>query len=112
VTTSDLTTYRDEVPVRRPASMTDLPLTAAQQRLWFLDRFQPGWPSHDEMVYRLRGPLDAELLEEALNLVLRRHEAVWARFAERDGEPVQIMAGPGRLNISVVALDDSPAAER
>ena len=99
-------------PRRRPASVTDLPLTPAQQRLWFIDRYQPGWPSHDEIAYRLRGPLDVAALTAALDQVFGRHEALWARFVDRDGEPVQVFGPPGRLAVEVVDLGEVPADER
>jgi hypothetical protein len=97
---------------RRPATVTELPLTPAQQRMWFIDRLHPGWPSHDEMVYRLHGPLDVAALEAALTLVTSRHEAVWTRFAERDGEPVQVVEPAGRVAVHLVRLDELAESER
>ena len=88
-------------PTRRPAGLDELPLTPGQERLWFIDRLHPGWPTHDELVFRLRGPLDPGRLATAFTLALRGHEAPWARFADRDGTPVQLMPGPDREHLHV-----------
>ncbi len=66
-----------------------LPLSFAQQRLWFLDRMDPGAATYNmAFPLRLRGPLDAGALLRALAGVVRRHEGLRARFPERDGAPV------------------------
>jgi len=74
--------------------MLELPLSAAQERFWFLDRFEPGQPNNVTLSRRLAGPLDADLLGDALSAVMSRHEAIRATFAERDGRPVQTIADP------------------
>ncbi|GAA1737698.1 amino acid adenylation domain-containing protein [Luedemannella helvata] len=95
---------------RRPADLVELPLTFGQERLWFLDRLEPGDPSYNiPLAYRLRGPVDADALERALGVVEGRHEALRMRFAERDGEPVQVVAPPGGVRLE--RLDASGAAD-
>ncbi|HEX9936043.1 MAG TPA: amino acid adenylation domain-containing protein, partial [Longimicrobium sp.] len=70
-----------------------LPLSFAQERLWFLDRLQPGSAVYNlPLVARLTGALDAAALERALGEVVRRHEALRTTFAEADGQPVQVIA--------------------
>jgi amino acid adenylation domain-containing protein len=78
------------VPVGRDRP---LPLSFAQERLWFLDRLQPGSAVYNvSTAMRLRGVLDARALERALGEVVRRHEALRTTFAEMDGAPVQVIA--------------------
>jgi amino acid adenylation domain-containing protein len=68
------------------------PLSFAQQRLWFLDRLQPGDARYNIVQsLRVRGPLDAGALACALTEVVRRHEVLRTTFAEREGEPVQVV---------------------
>src|SRR6267154_1591057 len=74
----------------RPAR---LPLSYAQQRLWFLDRLEGGKSTEYNMpeALRLRGELDRGALERAINAIVERHESLRTHFAEVDGEPVQVI---------------------
>ncbi|MFJ2259112.1 non-ribosomal peptide synthase/polyketide synthase [Streptomyces sp. NPDC087844] len=67
-----------------------LPLSFAQQRLWFLDRLRPGDARYNSAVaLRLTGPLDHTALSRALDSVVERHEALRTTFEESDGRPAQ-----------------------
>ncbi|WKZ11826.1 MAG: amino acid adenylation domain-containing protein [Gammaproteobacteria bacterium] len=75
---------------RRGGHDEELPLSYPQQRLWFLERLQPGGAAyHLHAAYRLRGELRVEALQRALAAVLARHEALRTVFVERAGEPRQ-----------------------
>ncbi|HSL81515.1 MAG TPA: amino acid adenylation domain-containing protein, partial [Thermoanaerobaculia bacterium] len=72
-----------------------LPASYAQERLWFLDRLDPGTSAYDvPAVFRLRGSLRPPLLARALREVVRRHEALRTVFDEVDGRPVQRVLPP------------------
>ncbi len=75
-----------------------LPLSFAQQRLWFLDRLDhsAGAAYHMPAAMRLAGPLDKAALKAALDRVVARHESLRTVFTETDGGPVQTIAPPGR----------------
>ncbi|MEV0521002.1 amino acid adenylation domain-containing protein, partial [Nonomuraea sp. NPDC050405] len=78
-------------PAPRPPG-TLPPLSAAQERLWFLHRLDPGDASYNMyVVRRLRGPLDPEALRRALTALLARHESLRTRFPEVDGRPVAVV---------------------
>jgi amino acid adenylation domain-containing protein len=81
-------------PLVRVSRAEPLPLSFAQQRLWFLDRLEPGSPVYNLLVaWRLAGPLDPGVLGRSLDEVWRRHEALRTTFAEAaDGEPRQVVA--------------------
>ncbi|MGV9632823.1 amino acid adenylation domain-containing protein [Nocardia rhamnosiphila] len=70
-----------------------IPLSPAQQRLWFLNRFggsdTAGGAYNIPVVLRLRGPLDHAALRGALHRVQEQHETLRTVFPEIDGEPVQ-----------------------
>jgi amino acid adenylation domain-containing protein len=78
------------VPVGREGP---LPLSFAQERLWFLDRLQPHGAAYTVATgWRLSGALDVSALERALGEIVRRHEALRTTFRETDGAPVQVVA--------------------
>lgn len=92
--------------------MIELPLSPAQERLWFLDRFDPGQPNNVAFARRLFGPLDPDLLARALAVVTTRHEALRATFVERDGAPVQVIADPGEFDLERIDLTGEADAIR
>ncbi len=86
-------------PPLLPVSRADqLPLSFAQQRLWFLDQLEPESPFYNNpSAVRLTGPLDVAAFEQALNEIVRRHEGLRTSFATVDGRPVQVIAPVGAL---------------
>jgi amino acid adenylation domain-containing protein len=82
---------RPRLPAVVPVERTDaLPLSFAQERLWFLERLQPGTAVYTcPLPLRLRGALDVPALERALGETVRRHESLRTVFAETDDGPVQ-----------------------
>ena len=89
------------------------PLSFAQARLWFLDRLQPGSPTYNiPYVTRLPGPLDANVLERALNEIVRRHESLRTTFGIADRKPAQIIAPSLDLKLHRIDLRAMPASAR
>src|SRR5215207_4058341 len=89
------------------------PLSFAQQRLWFLDQFEPGNPAYNLLnTVLLQGKLDSVALEKSFSEVIRRHEALRTTFDVRDGNPVQIIASPKPFNLQVVDIRHLSEAER
>ncbi|HEY4576050.1 MAG TPA: condensation domain-containing protein, partial [Thermoanaerobaculia bacterium] len=90
----------DRVPRDRP-----LPLSFAQQRLWFLDQLQPGSPVYNMPVgLRLSGRLEIAALRASLSEVVRRHESLRTVFSQVDGEPVQRIQAPAEVSLPVIDL--------
>ena len=71
----------------------ELPLSFAQQRLWFLDQLEPGASTYNmPTAWRLQGPLDVRgACSAALEAVVARHESLRTRVVLRDGAPVQVI---------------------
>jgi amino acid adenylation domain-containing protein len=90
-----------------------LPLSFAQQRLWFLDQLAP-----DSLVYnipgavRLEGRLELEVLERVINEIVRRHEVLRTRFEAEEGEPAQVIDEWEERRLEVEDLRGMPAEER
>ncbi|MEU4120384.1 amino acid adenylation domain-containing protein, partial [Kitasatospora sp. NPDC028055] len=94
-------------PVVRPQV---LPLSYAQERLWFLHKLE-GPSATYNMAYALRlsGELDQQALQDALNGVVTRHEALRTVFRETDGRPGQHVLAPeqARITLRTVPTDES-----
>ncbi len=103
-----------ELPPIAPLSRDRrLPLSHAQERLWFLDRMNPGDPTLNlPSAVRLRGALQPAALELALSEVVRRHEALRTRLLEVDGRPVQEVLPAAPMRLPVIDLGSLPAARR
>ncbi|MCC5616019.1 amino acid adenylation domain-containing protein [Nostoc sp. CHAB 5836] len=79
------------------------PLSFAQQRLWFLDRLEPGNPAYNiSLAVNLKGQLEVTLLEQSLNEVIQRHETLRTTFSTVNGQSVQIIASSLKLSLSVI----------
>ncbi|HET6977284.1 MAG TPA: amino acid adenylation domain-containing protein [Pyrinomonadaceae bacterium] len=77
-------------PLYHVSRQSPLPLSFAQQRLWFLDQFEPSSHTYNMPgAVRIGGLLNVIALERSLNEIVRRHESLRTRFPLVDGEPVQ-----------------------
>ena len=89
-----------------------LPLSFAQQRLWFLDQLRPGESGYNSAVaLRLRGEPDTAALRRALDALCTRHEVLRTTFEEHDGRPVQIVHPRPSVSLETAELPppDRPA---
>ncbi|MFJ6620662.1 amino acid adenylation domain-containing protein [Kitasatospora sp. NPDC091335] len=102
-----------ELPPVTPAPRTGpLPLSSAQQRLWFLDRLEPGSAEYlVPTVLRLTGRLDERALGLALDHVVARHEVLRTRYTEADGVPVQVIDPARPLGLAALDVRGSTGRE-
>ncbi|MCZ8026599.1 MAG: amino acid adenylation domain-containing protein, partial [Microcystis sp. LE19-10.1B] len=99
-------------PILPRTKDTELPLSFAQQRLWFLDQLQPNSALYNiPMVLYFRGNLNQKALEQSLREICNRHEVLRTNFVTIDGQPTQIIQTT-RETISVVDLQDLPIHEQ
>ena len=92
----------------------NLPLSYAQQRLWFVDRLERGTSTQYNVLagHRLRGPLDRGALERAINMIVERHESLRTHFEETGGGPVQVIEPVLRIPLAVEDLSELGEAEQ
>ncbi len=78
------------VPVPRNGP---LPLSFGQERLWFLDRLEPGSGAYNiPAAVRLKGRFRTAVFDRSLAAIVRRHEALRTTFGMEQGRPVQVIA--------------------
>ncbi|HEY0783954.1 MAG TPA: condensation domain-containing protein, partial [Thermoanaerobaculia bacterium] len=95
------------VPVPRDAP---LPLSFAQQRLWFLDQLAPGSALYNiPAALELTGPLDVPALARSFDAVVLRHETLRTRFTAQGAEPTQVVSPHALLPLGRLPLVDLSA---
>jgi nonribosomal peptide synthetase DhbF len=98
-------------PALAPAARPDrLPLSFAQQRLWFQAQLQGPNPAHNiAHAWRLRGRLDADALTAALRDIICRHESLRTVFPVVDGQPFQQVIDPEAATLQVTTATARPS---
>jgi amino acid adenylation domain-containing protein len=87
----------------------ELPLSFAQQRIWFLDQLKPGDPYYNSPLFlSIRGRLNSEALIQILNEIIRRHETLRTTFPTIDWRPIQDVAPALTLTLPIVDLEAIP----
>ncbi len=100
-------------PITRVQRDQALPLSFAQQRLWFLDQLEPNNPLYNvPHIARLSGRLNVGVLEKTLNEIVRRHETLRTRFESVGDQPVQVIAPSLTLPLTIVDLTGTPEGDR
>ncbi|MCP4661067.1 MAG: amino acid adenylation domain-containing protein, partial [bacterium] len=99
---------RDQGPDRR-----GVPLSFAQQRLWYLHQLEPDTPVYNlPAAVRVSGALTSGLLERIFNEVVRRHESLRTTFTAAGEQPLQLIAERLHLPLPVADLEPLPAGAR
>src|SRR5215207_11732919 len=99
--------------LKQKAARKSMPLSFAQERLWFLDQFEPGSPIYNiPAAFRLPGPLNVRALEQSINEVVNRHEILRTTFQSHDGQPVQVIAPSLTIELPVIDLSGFPDTVR
>ncbi|MDP6151119.1 MAG: condensation domain-containing protein, partial [Gammaproteobacteria bacterium] len=88
-----------------------IPLSFAQQRIWFLEEFEGGSSVYNiPWAMRVRGKFDVVALQAALNDLARRHESLRTVFVKTDKEPVQEIRDDFELNIEIIKMHGADKA--
>ena len=104
----------DALPPLVPAPRTgQMPLSHAQQRLWFLHQMDPTQASYNmPAALRLRGVLDGNVLRRAIDEVVARHEGLRTSFVARRGKPTQIIHTHAAWELGTVDLSSLDAEQQ
>ncbi|MFN6515779.1 MAG: non-ribosomal peptide synthase/polyketide synthase [Nostoc sp. CreGUA01] len=100
-------------PILPRAENVEIPLSFAQQRLWFLDQFEPNTASYNiPFGLRLVGTLNVAALEQSLIEIIHRHEALRTNFVTVDGQAAQIIKTQPNWTVTVVDLQHLSTIEQ
>ncbi|MEM7555731.1 MAG: amino acid adenylation domain-containing protein [Cyanobacteria bacterium P01_A01_bin.84] len=107
-------TVNSVAPLIKPVfRVGNLPLSFAQQRLWFLCQLEPESPYYNiPAAVRLTGSLNADALQQSLNDILVRHETLRTAFITVDGQPVQEISSVYSLPLTVIDLSNIIECDR
>ncbi len=100
------------VITQQPRESNTFALSFAQQRLWYIDQLGADATYNLFSAVRIAGPLDLGIIERAFNMIVQRHETLRTTFVEVAGEPFQVIGPTEPLTITLIDLQDLPAAEQ
>ena len=112
---ADLLTFLNETdrvrrvtraPITRISREAKLLPSINQRRLWFIDQLQPNTAFNCYKAFRIKGSLNIASLEQSLNEIVRRHEALRTTFSAIDGEPLQVITPALKLRLTLIDLRD------
>ncbi|ARV60166.1 hypothetical protein BZZ01_17390 [Nostocales cyanobacterium HT-58-2] len=99
-----------EIPKRKDSNA--LPLSFAQQRLWFLNQLEPDSPFYNiSIALRLTGQLNVAILERSINEIVRRHEVLRTTFVTVEGKPCQVIHPAQHKPLPMINLQELPKTE-
>ena len=88
------------------------PLSFAQELMWLLDHLIDTSAYHVPRALRMKGPLNVEALEYALNRIVERHEVLRTTYREVDGQPMQFVSPSATVRLTRIDLSQLGEAER
>ncbi|BAY79067.1 amino acid adenylation domain-containing protein (plasmid) [Nostoc linckia NIES-25] len=93
------------VPIQSIERDGDLPLSFGQERLWFIDQLMPNHAFYNvPEAFRLRGVVNATILEQSLNEIIKRHEVLRTTYSTINGQPIQVIHSTFPIQLLVTNL--------
>ena len=100
-------------PIPRRGVFSPVPVSSSQERLWFMEQFNPGEPTYNiPGAFQLRGSLDVAALQKSVDAVIQRHEVLRTTFSSVNGQPVQVIAPASSLTMPVYDLQGLAPTEQ
>ncbi|HEY9810874.1 MAG TPA: amino acid adenylation domain-containing protein [Halomicronema sp.] len=100
-------------PIKPALRSEKIPLSFAQQRLWFLDQLQPGNPAYNiPAAVRLKGVLNVPAFKQSFQEIIKRHEALRTTFKSVEGKPVQVITSSFNFTLPILDLRHLSKAEK
>ncbi|GJD16860.1 hypothetical protein RIVM261_018160 [Rivularia sp. IAM M-261] len=110
---NNVASLADKQPICPVKRQENLPLSFAQQRLWFLAQLEPDSPFHSiPAAVRLQGKLNIEALQQSFNCIIRRHEALRTNFHTKEGQAVAVISQEKPLTLSIFDISNLPANQQ
>ena len=88
-----------------------VPLSHAQERLWLLSQLAPEGAYNLPFAFRIRGQLNVQAFERALQILIERHEPLRTRFMNIDGLPMQMVEPNAAFSLPIIDLRASESEE-
>ncbi|MGA9380954.1 MAG: condensation domain-containing protein, partial [Phormidium sp.] len=106
--------HKQQTPSLTPISRKQsLPLSFAQQRLWFIDKLEAkNSPYNVPIFWQLNGDLNISVLEEAIKEIVQRHEILRTSFSVVDGSPIQVIHHTLKLSMQVLDWREFKTADQ
>ncbi|MGB3532436.1 MAG: amino acid adenylation domain-containing protein [Microcoleaceae cyanobacterium] len=105
--------HRPSTAIQTVSRQQDLPLSFAQQRLWFLEQLQPDTATYNiPTAVRLTGELNIAVFQQSLNEIIRRHEILRTNFILKDNQPIQVISADATLTINQLDLQYLETSEQ
>ena len=103
-----------KIEIYKRKDYNELPLSFAQQRLWFFQQLNPDNSAYNVFsALRLEGQLNVGLLEKVFTEIVRRHESLRTTFlTNSEGQPVQIVATSQSITLPIIDLKEAPYKEQ
>lgn len=99
----------EELEIKKFNYNNIIPLSFAQQRLWFFDQLEPNSPLYNvPKIIRMNGKLKLEALENSFNKIIDRHEIFRTTFKEINGEAVQVINTNKKIKLGILDLRSYP----
>jgi hypothetical protein len=99
--------------IAKRANQMPIPLSYAQEQLWFLDQLEPGSSAYNiASAIRLSGELNVTALERSIVEILRRHESLRTSFPTENDQPIQRIAPTPVFTLRTVELITTPEEQR
>ncbi|MCT7952156.1 amino acid adenylation domain-containing protein [Ancylothrix sp. C2] len=97
-------------PVSR---LENIPLSFAQERLWFFDQLEPGNPFYNLCgAVRMTGEINAEALRQSIEKIIDRHEILRTSFTSAEKQPIQVIKAVGNFWLPIIDLSNFDACKR
>ena len=100
-------------PISRYAPECSAPLSLEQEQIWaaYAQRATGSCPNNRVLILRHRGPLDVQVLNESIRILLQRHHILRTRIELRNGIPFQLLTAIHQIDLAVADLTDSSPSE-
>ncbi|MGE5499242.1 MAG: condensation domain-containing protein, partial [Syntrophothermus sp.] len=100
-------------PLIRQKGTSNIPLSFAQKRMWFLNQLDPDSPYYNmSAAAEITGPLDPHILNKALSAIIDRHQILRSYYTISSGEPLQHIKPAAQDSLRIVDLKDLPDGEK